>query len=621
MTTPSPMRQQPGNGFAAWRRDVAAIWRELRELRSSQGVLNGGTVTKDGGIKIEGAGSIVSDNGDVGTRLRDGVIEVRESPVEPWAPAESVWIDPIKIDVASKSSTTMSPTDDANGPGKQGDTWYRTDGSDHVLSWWIHDGTDWVPQTVSGTMLAADAVNGKVITGATLQTDAAPNFGVKVTSPGLEAYGLPGQMVDAFSSIQSAFAMTVDATGNIYTGSWTDGSGAGVSTIRKFSSSGAQTLKFDTPGLVQGIAVSSAGNIFVTDFAGYLVRRFNSAGSQTLSFSTTDLPWSISVAPSGEINVLTSTNVGTFAAKVRRFSATGSAITSFPVDATGAGEAIPIALDGAGNVYVGSGAIRKYSPSGTLLQTITGTGYVYGLAVDPSGNIFASSYMDYRIRRFNPAGAPTLDMSNSGMLAAVALDSAGYVYGTDVTNKVVRKFTQSRERTALIDSSSGLVSAARIYVPAGVDADLIETQVVTAKRGTELQVINLADGVDPQDAVNKRQLDAANADTRWVDINLASGFVELGTIYTPQVRKKAGVVYTRGIVKRTSGSIAAGLVQVGTLPTGYGFEPTNAGAYFPTVTATPTVMSRTSVLNSRAVEVNPEAAATYVSLDGGMWVP
>lgn len=407
----------------------------------------------------------------------------------------------LQVDISSKSTIIVSETDDASGPGEAGDAWYRVDGV-KVVGWWIHDGLDWAPQEVSGSMLAADAINGKTITGATLQTDAGSVVGVKITTAGFEAYGLPGQAVDAFSSIEAAWCATVDSSGNVYTAATTSGNGAGLGTIRRFTPAGVQALEFTFAGWAWGMVVDSSGRIFVADVLTKVIRRFTSAGVQNLQFSTTGTPYGVGLDGSGNIYALDLTN-----SLVRKYSSTGTSIANYSVTITMGGEMVGFVVDPAGNFYVGGSAIRKYSSTGTLLQTITGTGEVYGMAVDSSGNVYASDYFGYRIRRYNTSGTATLEFVSPGQASGVALDASGYVYATDISNKVIRKFTQARERTALVDSTNGLLSAVRLFVPGGIDSDLVESQVITSKRGTLLRVINGADPIDGGDFVVKRYVD------------------------------------------------------------------------------------------------------------------
>lgn len=74
--------------------------------------------------------------------------------------------------VAVKTTTTRGPNPPDDAPGTAGDQWFQTDEFGRVLGWWVHDGTVWQPQELTGVMLAVDALDGRLITGTTLRTAA-----------------------------------------------------------------------------------------------------------------------------------------------------------------------------------------------------------------------------------------------------------------------------------------------------------------------------------------------------------------------------------------------------------------------------------------------------------------
>jgi sugar lactone lactonase YvrE len=92
----------------------------------------------------------------------------------------------------------------------------------------------------------------------------------------------------------------------------------------------------------------------------------------------------------------------------------GNFITGWPVE-TGAfsnnGSALPtqIAVDSAGNIYVAglAGNMVKYSPSGSVLLTLTGFAQAGGVAIDGSGNIYVSEAQANDIKIFNASGVLT----------------------------------------------------------------------------------------------------------------------------------------------------------------------------------------------------------------------
>lgn len=206
-----------------------------QQMRSSQGVLNGGTVTKPGGIVVEGDGSIVSPGETTETRIRLGVVEERELPDGEWtvigagaaadaqealnAAAQAVLDAAAALEAAEDKSTIVRSYADAPaGPQpdyKSGDEWRKVNGG-LVVAVWQHNGAEFVPQVLTGTMLSADAIDGKVVTGATLQTSPDAARGVKVFSAGVIGYdadGNPKTIIDATTG--KITAVDGDFTGTI----------------------------------------------------------------------------------------------------------------------------------------------------------------------------------------------------------------------------------------------------------------------------------------------------------------------------------------------------------------------------------------------------------------------
>jgi len=67
--------------------------------------------------------------------------------------------------------------------------------------------------------------------------------------------------------------------------------------------------------------------------------------------------------------------------------------------------------------------------------------------------------------------------------------------------------------------------------------------------------IKAADGVAADDVATVGQISAG--DTGWLDVTFESGYSSLGDSWPVQSRKKNGVVYLQGLVKRDAGNFAA----------------------------------------------------------------
>ena len=263
------------------------------------------------------------------------------------------------------------------------------------------------------------------------------------------------------------YGVAVDSAGNVYVAD------CGNYTIRKVSAAGVVTTLAGSAGSwgsadgtgsaarfgtlfvdTYGVAVDSAGNVYVADTGNSTIRKVTPAGGVTTlagnaSFITTNISY----------NGVTYTNLytGGYA------DGTNSAALF--------GQPAGVAVDSAGNVYVAdsrNNTIRKVSPVGTnwvvttlagnasIIETNTeygytnillnvggyadGTGraalfnYPTGVAVDSAGNVFVADQFNGMIRKVTPAGVVTTLAGSAGEFSeptSVAVDSTGNVYVTD----------------------------------------------------------------------------------------------------------------------------------------------------------------------------------------------
>jgi sugar lactone lactonase YvrE len=224
--------------------------------------------------------------------------------------------------------------------------------------------------------------------------------------------------------------LAVDAAGNVYVGDTYNHA------IRIVTSAGVVTTLAGSKGNVgsadgtgssarfrypRGIAIDTAGNVYVADSDNHTIRKVTSAGVVTTLAGT--------AGSSGSAD-------GT--GPVARFN--------FP---TG------VSLDTAGNVYVAdqvNHTIRKVTSLG-VVTTLAGTAGSSGSA-DGTGSA----------ARFN-------------FPWDIAVDTAGNLYVADEDNNTIRKVTIAGVVTTLagsagnIGSADGIGSAARFYRPSGIGVD------------------------------------------------------------------------------------------------------------------------------------------------------
>lgn len=290
--------------------------------------------------------------------------------------------------------------------------------------------------------------------------------------------------------------------------------------------------RFNRP---HGIAVDTAGTIYVADTLNHTIRKISPDGMvSTLAglagvFGSTDgslsdarfrEPWTVTVDAAGNLYVTDNGNetirkitaggvVSTFAGQVGELgSADGAGSEALFWFATG------VAVGAEGSVYVAdsnNNTIRRISPDG-VVTTLAGraNGYVpapgsedgtgsaarfhqpNGAAVDAAGNVYVADYANHTIRKITPEGVVSTfvgqspesgDVDATGNDArldhptGVAVDSAGNVYVAEFIGNTIRKITPDGVVTTLAGlaetpgNTDGTGSAARFNGPYGIAVD------------------------------------------------------------------------------------------------------------------------------------------------------
>ncbi len=294
----------------------------------------------------------------------------------------------------------------------------------------------------------------------------------------------------------------------------------------------ATSAQLNKPG---GVAVNSAGNLYIADQFNYRVRKVSNGvittvagGGSSLADSvpatSAQLNYPIGVAVDSADNLYIAAASDNFVPGLIREVSNGTIATvagggssggdNIPATSAELGYLLGVAVDSAGNLYIADTSdnrIRKVSNG--VIATVAGSGgpffsgdngpatsaqlwYPEGVAVDSAGNLYIADSDNYRIRKVSNgvistvAGGGTCCFSgdNGPAISAqlfnpqgVAVDSAGSVYIADSENYRVRKVSNgvittvvgngTRNLTPGFSGSNGLAAGAQLYWPSAVAVD------------------------------------------------------------------------------------------------------------------------------------------------------
>jgi sugar lactone lactonase YvrE len=335
--------------------------------------------------------------------------------------------------------------------------------------------------------------------------------------------------------------IAIDSTGNLFVVEQRS------HTIRKITPAAVVTTFAGNPGnpgasdgirnaaqfnVPSGIAIDSAGSLYVADQGNYAIRKVTPAGAVTTlagspgNFGSADgagsaarfrSPTGIATDPNGNLYVADFLNH-----TIRKVTPTGVVSTlagaagiSGAIDGTGSAarftNPFAVVADSAGNVYVAdtrNDEIRKITATG-IVTTVAGlaahAGYAngtgnaayfnnpYGIALDSAGNLFIADLYNYAVRKVAPgaivttlAGIPPQSGSADGtgnaarffLPTGIAIVANGDLYVADSNNYTIRHVTSA---TAAVTTVAGTVgvsgtmngtgTAAQFAQPFGLASD------------------------------------------------------------------------------------------------------------------------------------------------------
>ena len=302
--------------------------------------------------------------------------------------------------------------------------------------------------------------------------------GQNYTIQTLAGGGVPQNIAAVSASLGFVTGIAADSTGNVYialqsysvvvrmdvTGALTLVAGTGKP---GFSGDGgpAANAQLNAPW---GIALDSAGNLYIADAGNNRIRKVTNGVITTVAGSTAgatlSTPTGVAVDSSGNIYIADSGNhlvrkvSGAVTVTVAGTGTPGAFGDSGPAASAQLNSPWGVAVDGAGNIYIadfGNDALRKVT-NGVISTPLVQQGLgPTGVTVDSAGNLYVAAFSSDIVGLLPLAGAPSLVAGNftpgyggdNGLAinaelsgpAAVALDPAGNLYITDYYNNVVRK--------------------------------------------------------------------------------------------------------------------------------------------------------------------------------------
>jgi sugar lactone lactonase YvrE len=377
------------------------------------------------------------------------------------------------------------------------------------------------------------------------------NNTIRKVTPGGNVSTLAGQAgqvgsVDGSGSaarFDAPAGVATDSTGNVYV---TESAGQ---TIRKITPAGtvstlagaaSQIGSADGSGSAarfygpSGIAIDSAGNMYVADAGNDTIRKITPDGTVSTLAGTAQQSGSADgsgaaarfLGPSGvATDSMGTVYVADYSnSTIRRISRTAD-VSTFAGTAEHLGSVDGIAsvarfnyptgvsLDSAGNIYVAdfrNNTIRKITPAGNVTTLAGAAGEPgsadgigsaarfnnpAGVATDSAGNVYVADSENGTIRKITPDGSVSTfagtvagrggAADGTGSAAqfnvpdSVAIDSADNIYVADSTNQTVRKITPAGVVTTLAGAAKqegsvdGIGSAARFSYPTGIAVDTV----------------------------------------------------------------------------------------------------------------------------------------------------
>jgi serine/threonine protein kinase, bacterial len=314
------------------------------------------------------------------------------------------------------------------------------DGSAPVTSEGVAAGRErrmWLSRKATGLLAAAVAVvvvaAVAVIVGIHLSSSSRHNAPTPVARAHSSETALP------FTGVKLPTGVAVDTAGDVYVADMAS------DRVLKLAAGASEATPLPLAGLKnpQGVAVDTAGDLYVSDGSNNRVLKLVAGASAATPLPLTDLknPQGVAVDAAGDVYVVDRGDD-----RVVRLAAGASAASAVPF--TGLNDPRGLAVDTAGNVYVadwGNERVVKLAPGASTptLLPFAGLNDPQGVAVDKAGDVYVADRGNEWVVRLAAGASTSSPLPFAGLSdpQGVAVDAAGNVYVTDLGSDPVVKLS------------------------------------------------------------------------------------------------------------------------------------------------------------------------------------
>ena len=285
------------------------------------------------------------------------------------------------------------------------------------------------------------------------------------------------------SGLNQPNGVAVDSAGNIFIADTYN------SRVVKVAQGGAQTTVGSGLNQPSGVAVDAAGDVFIADTGNGRVVKVPAGGGAQIALSAGfTSPVGVAVDQAGDVLVADSANTRVVLIPANPLIAVG-------LLGSGLNHPTGVAVDGAGDVFIadsGNNRVVKLGPSGQTTVPATGLSVPWGVAVDGAGDVFIANAGNNSVVEIQ-AGSGTQSTVGSGLnqSAGVAVDGAGDIFIADSGNN--RALEVQRTVSVNFGSANVCPSGQAIPVPC---SQTVTLNYNVASSGA-LQNVNLLTGGAP----------------------------------------------------------------------------------------------------------------------------